>query len=300
MAKTRKVHLTKTKVADLKADIEKNRKEYIGGSDIGSIMGVSPWKSAYTLWAEKTGLITPEDISDKESVWWGEMEEDLVARRFTMKTDLKVKKSNYAYSCEEYPYLRGHIDRIGAGNKFGLECKTTSARNPTNYADNEVPPYHWWQCQFYMFVTGISEWYLATKKDNQFYISHIFRDDEAIDQMLIACEDFWEHVQSGEPVEIDSSDSTANTLREMYPEEVEGTICDLQSEEDYFYALDTLSAQKKNIEAQAEEYKNHIKSIMKDSERGDTTHWAVTWKANRSGTRVFKITKKKEVEEKPL
>ncbi len=290
----KKYHLTKTKVANLEDDIKNNRQDYIGGSDIGSIMGASPWKSAYTLWAEKTGLITPEDISDKEAVWWGTVEEDLVAKRFTMKTGIKVKKSNYAYGVEEYPYLRGHIDRIGVKRNVGLECKTTSSYNKTKYDEGEVPPYHWWQCQFYMFVTGMKEWYLATKRDNQFYISSIQRDDEAIEQMLIACEDFWEHVQNGEPVEIDDSDSTAETIQELYPEETPGTICDLADSEEYLIAIDTLNGQKKNIETQQELYKNHIKSVMQDSERGETENYIVTWKANRAGTRVFKIRKREE------
>ena len=31
-----------------------NRKGFIGGSDIAAILGISPWKTAYELWEEKT------------------------------------------------------------------------------------------------------------------------------------------------------------------------------------------------------------------------------------------------------
>ena len=57
-----------------------DRDKYIGGSDAGTILGLNPWKSPYTLWCEKTGLLTPEDISDKEAVWWGNYDEEGVAR----------------------------------------------------------------------------------------------------------------------------------------------------------------------------------------------------------------------------
>lgn len=34
------------------------RKAYIGGSEAGAIIGMNPYKSAYTLWAEKTGRLS--------------------------------------------------------------------------------------------------------------------------------------------------------------------------------------------------------------------------------------------------
>jgi len=31
------------------------RRRYLGSSDIAAIFGMSPWKSAYDVWLEKTG-----------------------------------------------------------------------------------------------------------------------------------------------------------------------------------------------------------------------------------------------------
>lgn len=288
---SKKYHLTKVKVKDLKGDIE-NRKDYIGGSDIGTIMGVNQWKSPYTLWAEKTGLVTPEDISDKDAVWFGVMEEDIVAKRFMMKTELKVKKSNFAYGCEEYPYLKGHVDRVASKGKWGLEIKTTSSWNKTNYDEGEVPEAHYWQCMFYMFLTGWDTWYLATKRDNRFYITKIARDEGAIERMLSACEEFWNHVQTGEPVEIDGSASTQETLDEMYPEERKGEIVDLEKEEDTLLALLEIGSQEKNLKELKTKYQNEIKAVLGEAERGETGQFYVTWKANAKGTRVFRLVEK--------
>lgn len=289
--KAKKYHLTKTKVKDVRADIE-NRTDYIGGSDIGTIMGVNQWKSPYTLWAEKTGLVTPEDISDKDAVWFGVMEEDIIAKRFTMKTELKVKKSNYAYGCEEYPYLKGHVDRIASKGKWGLEIKTTSSWNKTKYDEGEIPESHYWQCMFYMFLTGWDTWYLATKRDNRFYITKITRDEEAVERMLVACEDFWNHVQTGEPVEIDGSDSTQETLAQMYPEEDQGKVVDLEKSEDTLLALLELGTQEKNLKELKTKYQNEIKAVLGEAERGETPQFTVSWKANAKGIRVFRLVEK--------
>lgn len=283
--------LTKERLTNVREDIE-NRSGYIGGSDIGTIMGVNPWKSPYTLWAEKTGLVQPDDISDNDAVWFGVKEEDIIAERFTMKTGLKVRKSNYAYGCLEFPFLKGHVDRLSSKGKWGLEIKTTSSWNKTKYDEGEVPESHWWQCQFYMFVTGYNLWYLATKRDNRFYITKIARDDEAITRMLITCREFWEHIQSGEPVEIDGSDSTKDTLEKMYPEDHQGEVIDLEKQEDTLIALQELATHEKNMKDLKTKYQNEIKAVLGEAERGETGQFTVSWKANAKGSRVFRIAEK--------
>jgi len=56
--------ITQTPFADLLGVFEPDSEEWhnarrgITGSDIGAILGVSPFKSTYTLWAEKRGLIS--------------------------------------------------------------------------------------------------------------------------------------------------------------------------------------------------------------------------------------------------
>lgn len=283
--------LTKERLTNVREDIE-NRTSYIGGSDIGTIMGVNEWKSAYTLWCEKTGLVQPEDLSDNDAVWFGTKEEDIIAERFTMKTGLKVRKSNYAYGCLEFPFLKGHVDRLASRGKWGLEIKTTSSWNKTKYDDGEVPESHWWQCQFYMFVTGYDLWYLATKRDNKFYITKIARDEEAITRMLITCREFWNHVQSGEPVEIDGSESTQETLAEMYPEEHQGEVVDLEKQEDTLLALLEIGSQEKNLKELKTKYQNEIKAVLGEAERGETGQFTVSWKANAKGSRVFRMVEK--------
>ena len=49
-------------------DVKTNRHEYIGGSDIAKVMGLSRWGTPLSLWAEKTGKIPAKDLSDNEVV----------------------------------------------------------------------------------------------------------------------------------------------------------------------------------------------------------------------------------------
>lgn len=275
-------------------DPSADRDKFIGGSDIGTIMGANPWKSAYTLWAEKTGRIEPEDISDKEAVWWGTNMEDLVAKRFAMKFEeatgekVKLYKPMVSFSTAEYPFLVGHVDRLFRGKKIGLECKTTSARNKTNYAEGEIPPMHFCQCQFYMAVTGYKEWYLATKRDNEFYITKIDRNEEVIQDLIESAVRFWQMVEEDIEPPIDDSESTADTINEMYPESIQA-VMDLSDYRQTVESRIAVQHQIRSLESIKRECDNVLKSVMQDCSTGVCDEYKISWKENSRGVRVFTV-----------
>jgi len=42
----------------------------IGGSEVGTILGLNPWESAYALWAKKLNLI-PSEIKENWAIRFG-------------------------------------------------------------------------------------------------------------------------------------------------------------------------------------------------------------------------------------
>lgn len=284
------IHHTRERVKNMRNDIE-NRKSYVGGSDVGCILGFNPYKSKYTLWSEKVGLTEPEDISDRDAVWFGSETEAINGRRFAMKTGKKIQRSNYAYGIEEYPFIRTHVDFLIKGESAGLECKFTGM-NRFDYENGEVPPSHFAQVQLYMACTGRKNWYLSTIQGNKYHINSIARDDEFIEMMLNEIEDFWEHVQSAEPVEIDGSESTSDTIANMFPNETDGETIDLNGYEDTLVALQALNEQQKNLKELSEKYKNEIKVALGTAEVGESSQFRVTWKSNKSGSRTFRFKEK--------
>ena len=260
-------------------DVSKNRNRYIGGSDVGTIMGLNEWKSPYTLWAEKTGRIPVEDISDKEAVWWGTMSEELVAQRFCLKTGKKVRRSNFEYRCTDYSFLVGHIDRQVCGENSILECKTTSSYNKTDYDNGDVPDAHYAKVQFYLALTGAQVGYIATKRDSQFYISEVKRDPVYIDVMIQKCIDFWRCVEEDIPPQTDGSQSTTDTLDRIYTPVKEGK-CYLDDDADII--LQTIVEKErelKRLKTEVELLKNEIKLSLMNRESGESEGYIVTWKA---------------------
>lgn len=259
-----------------------DREHFIGGSDVGTIMGMNQWKSAYTLWAEKTGLIEVPDLSDKEAVWWGNYDEEGVARRFSEKTGKKVRRSMMSYGIAEIPYLRGHIDRILIGEKAGLECKTTSAWNRTDYDSGNIPPAHYAQCQFYMLVTGFDHWYYAVKRDNrQFYVQCVDRDDEFIRNMIDACAEFWNDVQTGTAPAVDGSESTTETLSRLHgADQAKDDQYTIRLGEDAVGDLNEATKIKKlesELKKERAVYENQIRKLIGDYQHATAGDYRVSW-----------------------
>lgn len=269
----------KTHVDDLRESIN-NRSNRIGGSDAGTVLGLNPYKSAYTLWAEMTGRIERPDLSNKVAVWEGTVLESAVADRFSEESGLKVVRSNMEYSLEEYPFMVGHIDRKVVGEYAGLECKTTSQLAKTEYGEGEIPAHYYAQCQFYMAVTGFDHWYIAILQHSKaFYWMRMERDEEYIETMINTLCAFHDKVVNDDAPEVDASESTEETIRYIYP-----TGDDEQSERDFtsyskeLNRLEEIKDLSKELSAEKRGIENKFKESLGESVLAYAPGWKITWK----------------------
>lgn len=115
----------------------KYRKQGIGGSDAGAICGLNPYRSAMQVYQDKTS--DEIEDNDNEAMRQGRELEEYVSRRFMEATGLKVRRSNFMYRSERYPWMLADVDRLIVGEDAGLECKTASAYNADKWKDGEIP-----------------------------------------------------------------------------------------------------------------------------------------------------------------
>ena len=70
----------------------KNRRKYIGGSDVACILGYNPWKNNVQLYREKKGIVEPDDLSDNPLVQYGTQAEEHIRALFALDhQELKVE-----------------------------------------------------------------------------------------------------------------------------------------------------------------------------------------------------------------
>lgn len=271
----------------------KLRKDYIGGSDVASVVGANPYQSAYALWCEKKG-ITPE-FEGNERTRVGTFLEDYVAQRFEEETGKKVRRSNFSYVNDEYPWALADVDRIVVGEDAILECKTTSEMNAKQYKHGDYPDRFFWQVQHYMAVLNKQTAYLAVLIGNSdFKWFTIERNDEEISAMMQYEKEFWEQVTSGNPPPIDGSESTRDALQAQKDNstEEEPEPADLTDKKQMLDTLGEIESTIAQLEEQRDSIKNQLIAAIGDSWRGNVEGYEVTYKPSARKTFDWKKMQK--------
>jgi putative phage-type endonuclease len=269
------------------------RVNYIGGSDIAAVLGLSRWSTPLRVWAEKTGQVPPREL-DHEAVELGRELEDYVARRFEKKAGKKVHRVNETLFHREHPFLAANIDRRVVGERAILECKVTSAFKAREWEGEEIPQEYILQCLHYLAVTGAERAYIAVLIGNQdFKWKAVERDEKLIRDMVGKAEDFWKDyvVPKVMPSIIKRHDD--ETLSALFPvasQDMEVELDDRAAA--IIELLDAAKADKDALEGQIEQRENELKALLGTAERGMVGPWEVRWKNRRAGgidTKKFKI-----------
>ncbi|MCP1176236.1 MULTISPECIES: YqaJ viral recombinase family protein [Bacillus] len=269
------------------------RTQGIGGSDVSAIAGLNKWKSAVQVFLEKTQAIEKEDIQS-EAAYFGNVLEEVVAKEFAKRTDLKVQRRNAILQHPEYPWMLANVDRLIVGEKIGLECKTASEYLKKEWEDEEVPAAYLLQCQHYMAVTGYEAWWIAVLiGGNKFVHKKIERDEELIQYLIDIEKDFWlNNVEKNEPPMFDGSDASTELLKHLYPESIADSFVSLGKQEELLIeARDQVDREIKVLQEQKAEYENKIKAKLGTNEVGGTENYKVYWKThttNRFDSKRFK------------
>ncbi|MEW7987682.1 MAG: lambda-exonuclease family protein [Candidatus Thiodiazotropha endolucinida] len=171
------------------------RQSGIGGSDVGAILGLNPYRSAVDVFLEKTGKVPPDDLSDNERVHFGNVLEDIVAQEYARRQCVNVRKRNNTFKHKKYDFALAHIDRSVDKATTVLECKTADAYTKGNWGKagtDEVPDSYLVQVAWYMGILGYPWGDLAVLiGGNDFRIYNFNRDLELEEMLFRKAGEFW-------------------------------------------------------------------------------------------------------------
>lgn len=265
------------------------RREGIGSSDAAAAVGLNPYQSPLELWMHKTGrgdLLPAIDPSDDSSpMYWGTLLEPIVAAHYTRRTGNKVRRINAILQHPKLPWMRANLDRevVGAPEVQILECKTTGQHGAKLWKDG-VPHYVQLQVMHQLAVTGKRTADVAVLICGQELQVHRIERDEAMIAQLIALEEqFWHCVQSDTPPPADASDSSAQALRSLYPQDTGDTV-DLTDDENGNQAFAQLLQIRELLsgwEAQEALLKHQIQQRMGQASHARFAAGSVSWKRSK-------------------
>lgn len=252
------------------------RRGYIGGSDAGAVMGLNPYSSPYSVWAEKTGRV--DGFAGNLTTEVGSYLEDLVAALFCRETGKKVRRKNRILVNSLYPFACADVDRIVVGENALLEIKTTNSFPAMRKLKHGEYP-EMWYCQMvhYLAVTGMERAYLAVFINcRELQIYTLERDADEIAVLMAEEEAFWCNVIKDIPPKVDGLEATTAALSEVYPRSTGGEV--LLTADRLLTQRKSLVEAKKGLEDDIKEIDNQIKAQMGSAETGVSAGWTVTWK----------------------
>jgi putative phage-type endonuclease len=190
------------------------RKSGIGGSDAAAVMMDSKYNSPFSVCMEKTGRADREDLSDNEFVKVGNILEPLIRDNVVCDylkdeqgIDAKAINPEHTYRSKEHPFMLmnpdGFLYLFGLEKHAGLEIKTGSSYTLKNWGGvdgDDVPIQYYWQCQHYLAVSGLDEWFLFGLIGNQRVLRIIERNEEDIQRLIEAERELWEIIEQNDPL----------------------------------------------------------------------------------------------------
>ncbi len=182
----------------------------ISGNDVAAVMGISPYKTPYRLWQEKTQKIKLADEKDTDQLHFDSVLKEIIAQEFSRRHEFQVQRRNRLYRKDIY--LVANIDRYIVSKAAVLECKIADkfTRNLWGKeSTNDIPVYCLTQLQYYMYVTGYKDSYLAVLiGDNEYHDYHIVYNADLAELLAERCINFWEKYVNTDtpPPAIDNKD----------------------------------------------------------------------------------------------
>jgi putative phage-type endonuclease len=225
----------------------------VGGSDVGAILGLNPWESAFTRWAKKTGKID-DSVPDNMAMRLGREFEAPILKIFAeTHPHLEVFDECGSWRSTDRPFCTANPDgmfRDVDGTAGIIEIKTSR----TSW-DNGVPAHYRAQVLHYMYVMGVQKAYVVGVVGWDFVVHVIERDQFELEANLARIDQWWDCVQTGTQPDWDGSANTYDTVRKMNPD------LDRDEEIELGVELGVALVNAANDVEKAQETLNELKSV---------------------------------------
>jgi putative phage-type endonuclease len=137
------------------------RKRGIGGSDAPIIMNLSPWKTAFQLWEEKTDKVKPDGVSNWAQNRGNELE-PIARARYELEKGFEMGPATCAHY--QHDFLRASMDGWNPAcppdgdfktvHKRGLEIKCPGEKDHLMAKSGHVPEKYFYQLVHQFIVTA--------------------------------------------------------------------------------------------------------------------------------------------------
>jgi len=262
----------------------RNRVGVISGSEIGTILGLSPWTSALTLWAEKTGKIE-RSVTPNVAMRLGTLVEPAIRQLYVEQHPKHEVREVGTYASKRYDWMHANPDAIcidDEGNGYILEIKHTAT-----YWDS-IPENYKAQVFWYMYVFDLKKAVFAVVNAGRYKEYVLLWEDFEFLAILHRVVNFRQNVLDNIQPDWDGSESTYETVRQL------SSGIESRDEELGTLGVELVNAQTDfdKAESHLREMKSRVISALNGAKNGCIDGEVVVTLSQRSGNAPFLTIKK--------
>jgi putative phage-type endonuclease len=278
-------------------EIRVERQNYIGGSDIGIILGLSNFKTPYQLFLEKKGVFI-QNTEESPNQYWGNLLEPTIRKEFEKKNFVSIEYPIDTKQHTLYPFLKGNLDGFIPEWNSVFEVKTASSFMKDKWGEpgtDQIPQDYLVQVAFYCALTNADFAHIAVLIGGSDYREYKYTRNHNLEENIIkaACE-FWNNLQTDiPPLPINIDD-----LKLRWPNSTPHKVKIISEDIIYhdLHCFKNTKERQKELSTIEDSYKFRLMEYMQDSEVLHDNQGKVlaTWKTNKIGVRVFNLKENKD------
>jgi len=272
----------------------RERKNYIGGSDVAAILGYSKWKTPIDVFLEKTtDYERSPDVRRDFNLKVGKALEDIIIDDYVTKNNILMNR-NVELTHESINYLIGHPDGLsGYGEPiYLLEVKTVYAENDEwgEEGTDQIPVDYLYQAAFYCWLKKIEFCIIIVYFKDFGKIKHYkYTRNESIEkEMEEKLPEFWENyvLKNEMPPAVRATDISHAYKR------IETIKLDVDK-----HAILTAMQQHKDLTAKIKELKDHKDELREQIVLSLGGYGQiVNWENEKIGTFTNQLSKRVDME----
>ena len=266
-------------------DWHEARKGAVGGSQVGTILGLNPWESAITCFHKMRGEI-PSDIAPSMSMKIGTVLETPILQLFEAEhPELQVFTTG-TYRRKGLPRHQANVDGlfVDADGVGIVEVKFSS-----DYW-SEPPASYVAQVRWYMYVLGLDRAVIVALAGSSYREFWIDRDPFVESVMFSRVEEFLRCVDNDLRPDWDGSESTYQTMRQLNQDVVARDV-ELGAMGSALVAAQEAFSTCENL---LNEMKSKVLDLMQDAKNGLVDGERICYRQNtKAGSPFLKIMKGK-------
>lgn len=266
------------------------RRRGIGGSDIGAIVGLSPFHGAMDVYLEKIGLKEPSEESRRTRLGRNIEPALLVEYQEETMSAAATNQETHQHPSESWAFATP--DALVLGARRGVELKWSGIRQAHRWGeppDGHIPDEYLAQAAWYMWVLDYPAWDVAALVgDRDFRVFRLARNRDFEAALVEAGRRFWfANVVERNPPSLDGTAATEQYIKSKWPADRAPLRPAVDEEMELFRRLRDAAIAVKTAELEEAKIKAQLQDRIGDAEGLDCGPLGrVTWRKTKDGEKT--------------